>query len=529
MNVLVLEVARQGSQYFPNEVALARNLFGDLIEKTGAGRILALRADSSNEMPAGINELAEELGIKAECLQIDRLDPSSWTGDENPDELWSVHLKNKILGSGISPDDRICLLMNAGSNWSALQLYSLFEIIGGSLWVTETPGDGVPSTATELSRKIPEGSMGEDAFAVLAKLGINNRDWYTASDIQGHYGGTPKPKGVDITLGSIPDFVEDRESPDGKEYRLTTSGKYHAMLALASKDRTAKVKKGPRGLVIFVRSVKESESVVEYLNEHNTDFDSYAFVVGRIAGPDEDRTKEISLELHEQVRQRTSVGDRVVSSPEDVCFSIPQTGGTLETSVEVMEILHNLRMASRGTEWSLETSGILGLLRPALYQYSHLAGMPSLFVAREAKGPGVHENIMEGPMHWLGSPDKAQIEGIKKILKDSSASKFVTTALLLNDSDPNLTMMITKSKDEDRNPFYDFNIERFGTGHPLRFSDLPKTNSQYKSLKDKLIKAESHKAVELKREVVEGSRFEDSFVLTPSGIIAGALLVNKRK
>jgi len=367
--------------------------------------------------------------------------------------------------------------------------------------------------------------MGEDAFAVLAKLGINNKDWHTASDMQGHYGDTPKPKGVDITLGSIPDFVEDRESPDGKQYRLTTSGSYHAMLALASKDSTAKVKKGPRGLVIFVRSVKESEWAVEYLNEHNTDFNSYAFVVGRIAGADEDKTKELSLELHEKVRRLHTIGDRVVSSPEDVCFSIPQTGGILESSVEVMEILHNLRMGDRGTEWSLETSGILGLLRPALYQYSHLAGMPSLFISREAKGPDVHENIMEIPMHWLGSPNEAQLGGIRKILRDKSARKFVATAFLLNDSDPNLTMMITKSKDEDRNPFYDFNIERFRTGHPLRFSDLPKLNSQYKSMKDKLIKAESLKAVELKRTAKEG-RFEDSFVLTPSGIIAGALLVN---
>jgi len=524
MSVLVLEVARQGSPFFPNDVALARNLFGDLIEKTGADRILALRADSSNEMPAGIKELAVKLGIESECLQIDRLDPSSWTGDENPDELWSDHLKNKILGSGITPDDRICLMMNAGSNWSALQLYSLFEIIGGSLWVTQSPSDGGQWTATELSRKIPDGSMGEDAFAVLAKLDINNRGWHTASEMQGHFRDTPKPKGVDITLGSIPDLVEDRESPDGKEYRLTTSGRYHAMLALASKDNTAKVKKGPRGLVIFVRSVKESESVVEYLKEHKIYFNSYAFVVGRIAGADEDKTKEISLEIHEKVRLRE--GDRVVSSPEDVCFSIPQTGGILESSVEVMEILHNLRMGDRrGTDWSLESSGILALLRPALYQYSHLAGIPSLFIAKEATGPGIHKNDMEAPMHWLGSPDKAQIEGIKKILKDSGASKFVATAFLLNDSNPNLTMMISKSKDEDRNPFYDFNIERFRTGHPLRFSDLEKTNSQFQSLKNKLIKAESHKAVELKR-TVEGSGFEDSFVLTPLGIIAGALLVN---
>jgi hypothetical protein len=89
-------------------------------------------------------------------------------------------------------------------------------------------------------------------------------------------------------------------------------------------------------------------------------------------------------------------------------------------------------------------------------------------------------------------------------------------------------MMISKSKDEDRNTFYDFNIKRFGTGHPLRFSNLPKLNSQYKSMKDKLIKAEGYKAVDLKSTVEDG-RFENSFVLTPVGIVAGALLVNLRK
>jgi len=526
MSILVLEVARQGSEFFPNDIASARSLFGDLIEKTGANRILAMRADSSKEMPAGIEELAVELGIESKCLQIDRLDPSSWTGDEDPDEIWSDHLKNKILGSKISPDDRICLMMNAGSNWSALQLYSLFEVLGGSLWVTESPDGGTQWTATELSRKIPDEGRGEDALAVLAKLGINNRDWHTASDMQGHFAGSPKPKGVDITLGSIPDFVEDRDSPDGKEYRLTTSGRYHSMLALARKDSMVKVKKGPRGLVIFVRSVKEAESVIEYLDEHNTDFDKYAFVVGRIAGADADKTKEISLDLHEKAREH--LPNRVVSSAEDVCFSIPPTGGIHKASTDVMKILHNLRKGNRGIEWSLETANILGLLRPALYQYSHLAGMPCLFITREAKGTGVHENIMEGPMHWLNIPDEAQIGNIRKVLNDSGASKFVATAFLLHDSDPDLTMMISKSKDGDRNPFYDFNIERFETGNPLRFSDLPKLNSQYRSMKYKLIKAEGYKAVDLKRTVEEG-KFEDSFVLTPVGIVAGALLVNPRK
>ena len=65
MSILVLEVARQGGDYFPNDIASARSLFGDLIEKTGASRILAMRADSSNKMPDGIKELAVELGIES--------------------------------------------------------------------------------------------------------------------------------------------------------------------------------------------------------------------------------------------------------------------------------------------------------------------------------------------------------------------------------------------------------------------------------------------------------------------------------
>ena len=98
----------------------------------------------------------------------------------------------------------------------------------------------------------------------------------------------------------------------------------------------------------------------------------------------------------------------------------------------------------------------------------------------------------------------------------------------MHHSDPDSSMSISKPEGEDRNPFYGFNIEQFETGNPLRFSDLPKPNSQYKSMKDKLIKANGYKAVDLKRTAVDG-RFEDSFVLTPLGFIAGALLLNLRK
>jgi hypothetical protein len=98
----------------------------------------------------------------------------------------------------------------------------------------------------------------------------------------------------------------------------------------------------------------------------------------------------------------------------------------------------------------------------------------------------------------------------------------------MHHGDPDSIMSISNSKGKDRNPFYGFNIEQFETGNPLRFSDLSKPNSQYRRMKNRLIRANGYKAVDLKRTAVGGG-FVDSFVLTPSGISAGALLVNMGK
>lgn len=522
MSLLVIEVARQGSNYFPNDFAKAEKLFGDLLEKTGASRILALRSDSSNEMPLGISKLSAEKNIDAECVQIDRLDLSSWTGDEDPNEIWCEHLKNTILNSGISDQDRdnFALLMNSGSNWNSSLAYSLSEVIGGSLWVTEGPDAESMHTAIELSRKLPGEGNSEAVLARMAELELDNQTWFTASEMQGPP-GIPKSKGIENSIRSISDLVEHRDSDRGKEYNLTTSGRFHGMLALARNHSLTKVKSGGRGLVLFFRSVNESEHIVRYLKEHGKEIDHYAFIVGGIGTSDEE---ELSLRVHEKARQHLGEG-KVISSPRGVCFSISKSGGIQESSTEVMKILHKIRVENKGIEWSLETANVLGILRPAVYQYSYLAGMPRVFIARRDPTDEVHSSYLSGQMHTLHLPNQLQMKNIRKVI-DGGASKFVATAFLFRDRNPTTLMTISKSKDGYR--FYDFNIEQFGTGSSFRFSSGKASPANY--LKRALIKAQENGAVTLDTSIVKTSSgakgFQDSFIMTPVGLVSGALLLN---
>lgn len=510
MSTLVLIVARVGTVNFPEEEDSARRLFGDLIKKTEARKILALRVDSSNVLPLGIAELADGLGIECECLQVDRLDPSTWTGNVNPHEIWSDHLETMIRNSTVSSDDSdLSFMMNAGSNWNAAQIYALYEVLGGSLWITE----GEQCTAIRLDRGVPdEGSTGEAVLAGLASFGIDNhRSSATASQLQGLIEGIPAGKGLENSLRNCKEYLEDELPKDPKQYVLNSRGRYNALLTLARKWKPLAVKGGPQGLVIFVRSVKASELVIKYLKEHRAafGFDRFAFVVGGINVTNQ---KEVSIRVHEKARDLLGTA-KVVSLPSEVCFNIPADGGVLDPSADVMEILQRIRQSNDGIEWSFDVTGTVGLLRPATYQYAHLAGIPSFFIARQDGGGGVFPSGLAGTKHFLRFPDKSQIEAIRGVLKDTNLARFVATAYRFHWNNPNSNMGIVKDYG-DKRP-YNFNRESFPTGHPMRMDDIEMENSQLQAMKRHLKKAEDGGLV---------YRVGSDILLTPEGIVAGALL-----
>jgi hypothetical protein len=539
-------------------------LFGDLIKKAEAKKIIALRVDSSNVMPAGISELAGSLGIESECVQVDKLDPSIWTGNVNPANIWSDHLETMTLNSPISSDDsELSFMLNSGSNFDAGLIYTLYEVLGGSLWITERGVDR--NTAIRLDRRIPEeGSAAEAALAGLASSYYGNLGSApTTSELQGLIDGIPPGKGFENTLRGYKDYFEDNQLrlseldealqeakqafakqkdeweenrkegekdpadvikmhqerirnkqmalKEPKPYSLNSKGRYNAALALAQQWRPLAVNAGPWGLVIFVRSVNESEWVVKYLKEHYAalNFDKYAFVVGGIDVSDQ---KEMSIRIHEKAKEYLG-GSRVVSSPDEVCYSIPANGGVRDASSDVMGILHRIRQSNDGIEWNIDTTGVVGLLRPAIYQYAHLAGIPSFFIAKQYHGSGVYASGLTGSKHFLRLPHTSQIDAIGGSLNDEKLASFVATVYRFHCDNPQGEIGIEKKYGNNRP--YDFNSAIFPTGHRLRMDDIPVENSQFKAMKRHLQNALVYGLVYL-----AGSGIH----LTPEGIVAGALL-----
>ena len=564
MSTLVLVVAKQGTQNFPEDEDSAIVLFGDLIEKAEAKKIIALRVDSSNVMPAGISELAGSLGIESECVQVDKLDPSIWTGNVNPANIWSDHLETMTLNSPISSDDsELSFMLNSGSNFDAGLIYTLYEVLGGSLWITERGVDR--NTAIRLDRGLPrEGSAAEAALASLASFSFDNLGSApTTSELQGLIDGTPSGKGFENTLRDWEEYFEDNQLrlseldealqeakqafakqkdeweenrkegekdpadviemhqerirnkqmalKEPKPYSLNSKGRYNATLALAQQWRPLAVNAGPWGLVIFVRSVNESEWVVKYLKEHYAalNFDKYAFVVGGIDVSDQ---KEMSIRIHEKAKEYLG-GSRVVSSPGEVCYSIPANGDLRDASSDVMRILHRIRQSNDGIEWNIDTTGVLGLLRPAIYQYVYLAEIPSFFIAKQYSGSGVYASGLTGSKHFLRLPNTSQIDAIRGSLNDKKLARFVATLYRFHCDNPQGEIGIEKKYGNNRP--YDFNSAIFPTGHRLRMDDIPVENSQFKAMKRHLQNALVSGLVYL-----SGSGIH----LTPEGIVAGALL-----
>ena len=583
MTTLVILVAKElydgePNRLHPHDIDTAVGLYGDLIEKTGADRMLVLRTDDTDEMPVGIAALEQDggWGLKgSRCVEIDDLNLSSWTGDEDPDEFWAEAVEKTILKSGISSTDgEWCFKIDSGASWSAVQLYALYEILGGSIWVT-TERDG-ERIATELSRRIPkEGSAGEAALASMASFHVDNPGSIPdTSDLQGLVDGVPTGQGFENSLRGFEGYFEDemaiREADlgeaelrlgwekdklegfhadgnkeaaketrkqitlserlvsdkqtalsDPKGYLLNPMGRYNANLALARKcSSRGSVKGGKKGIVIFVRTANYPKWLVEFLKEHRLgDFDKFAFVVGGIDATD---IEQKSIQIHEAAREHLDSdradSSRVVTSPEDVCFNIAPGQDVFEYSAEVTRILHGILKNNEGIDWSLEIGGPLAMLRPAVYQFAHVGKMPLLNVAREWGTGSVSFTDATGDMHKLRVPNKEDLDSIRESIAHGKASILIATAYKSYRKDPDSVIDTSHSKVNSVCPFYDLNKQQFPADHPLRYAQSANSDTQVHG-----VIAGREKALEFGSITKLGT---NQYVLNIRGVVAGALLVN---
>ena len=577
MSTLVLTVANPSGGFYPKDEDAAKRLFGDLIEKTGATKILALRADSSNVIPAGIAELAVSLGISCECVQVDKLEPEVWT-DMDPKVLWSDHLETTILNSPISSNSsELSFMLNSGNGFGAGLLYSLYEMLGGSLWVT-VGGVDRDYAAIKVDRNIPdEGSPEEAVLASIARFNIEDGSAPTSSELQGLVNGIPAGKGIENTLRNRVEYFEDKKvvrarkekdlqiaidkweelKPEVEksleaakehgdeigerhwkgvkkthedrivhtkqglkrlEWNLNSLGRYNANLTLAQQWSGLTVKGGRRGLVIFVRSVPHSKNVAKYLEEHRAflPFDRYAFVVG---GIDISDVVGESKKVHEQTKH--DLGDsRIVSSAEDSCYSIDPNGDLLDASSDVMEILHRIRQSNDAIGWSIDVTGVVGPLKPAIHQYAHLAKIPTFYITKNPEKQteeGVYVSGQTGSKHLLKLPEESHIHSTKTVLNDENLARFVATIYQFYHINPDSSMGLEKKPYGDYRP-YQFNRGNFPTGHPMRMEEILERSARKKNMDRQLSKALKYGMVERSGEKMKDIR------MTPAGIVVGALL-----
>ena len=516
MASLVMIVPGSGPNH-PDSMDSAKRLYSDLISKTDCDRIVVLREDSVSESPTGLRELAESKGLTIRTRAIERVDPSSFTGSEDPEKIWADHLSTIISSIGVKLDNpNNGYLIGPGSGWNTSLLSCLRRIVGGRLWTSLISSSGEVSASELDFRDIPE-----PALSTLAAAGSlclrGDIGPFQSERLQGLVDGLPTNLGVENTFRPYPGLVARHEDDehDSTSYLLTPRGKIRSVLALAEKWSPNPPASGRRGLILASRNSIEAKTTIEYIREHFAalNFDRFAIIVNR-HGSNTEELEQISKEIN---------GDLLGFLKEDSL--VTPLGSYVDGSQDIasahfrlLSLIHQIRQENDDVEWSLEVSNFLSPLRSAALEYAVYAGTPSFCMMKNPNQPGagVFPSNLSGMMHRLALPSSDQIEKIRKILDTDSIHNTVFTAnmALMGPEEPG-TVLSSSSKSPLM--MFEWNRRNLPTGHPMRWGGTTDVN-QRKKMSDTR-----------KTGIAKGAFYDSKteFLITPEGVVASSVLGNR--
>ena len=529
MASLVMIVPGSGPNH-PDSIDSAKRLYSDLISKTECDRIVVLREDSVSESPTGLRELAESKGLTIITKAIQRSDPSSFTGKEDPEKIWSDHLSAIISNMGIDIDDpKNSYLIGPGSGWNTSLLYCLRRIVGGRLWTSLISRDGEVS----VSELVLE-DLSEDAQSTLAAAGAlsqrGNVGTFQAGLLQGKaIQVLPPNPGIENTFRPYPELVtrqHDDES-DSTKFLLTPRGKIRSILALAedlANEEEEEKKRDPdtpqsgrKGLILASRNSNEARTTVQYIREHfpALNFDRFAIIVNR-HGSDDDELEQISQATNEELSDYLNEDSLVTPSHSHVDAS----QDIASSHYRLLSLIHRIREENDEVVWSLEISNFLAPLRPAALEYAGCAKIPSFCMMKNPNQPGggIFPSNLSGMMHRHALPSSDQIDKIRKILKvrseDFKIAIFTANMALM---DPDSPGEVLSSESKSPLMMYGWNRRNLPSGHPMRWGEKSDA-SQRKTMSDTR-----------KSGIANGAFFDSKteFLITPEGVVASYLLWEK--
>ncbi len=516
MAALVLIVPGSGPNY-PDTLERAEELYSEMISSTQSTRIIALREDSISETPSGLRELADELGTPIKTHTIERIDPSSFTGQEDPEGLWADHLSTIISRLGIANNEPgTNFVIGPGSGWNSSLLSSLQRVIGGRVWVSRRDREG----ATHLS-EIETETLDEPALSTIAASGrlslTVGEQPFTSEQLQGLVEGIPANQGIENTFRPYPELISRHDEPGDEAtfFELTPVGRVRSMLALAQKWEPTKVKSGRKGLILAARDSDEAKRAIEtvdYLKEHFSalKFDAFMVVINKHGSTDEELSRS-SESVNQKLTEFLKPGS-LVRMPSSF---VNGDRDTFSSHYELLSLIHRTREEHDDIEWSLEVSRFLAPLRSAVLLYADYSDLESFCLMKNPSTTdnGVFPSYLEGSMHRLNLPTKSQIRRIRRILQTESIHKHVFTAEMAL-SHPKNPGIILSAKKTSPLRMYEWNRDNLPEGHQMRWGNISSDSQKQEMSKKRVIGIERGAFRESK----------DEFILTPEGRVAAFVL-----
>ena len=361
MKTLVILLAAKGAPMFEN----AADVFKDLFDKVGPDRVKALRTDSEDMLPDGLEASA---GCECSAVLVPPIDDQM---PFDPETYWSKNLIELIgqLDLGVDEEELHFHISGGGHRLSAL-VRAAAIFLGGQLWVTSPQGG-----SWNVTPRLGGSDKESVTMAALTGAWMAGESMATAKRLQRFSNSIPSPKGIENPLRSA---IEDGLVVTGGggvsvTYGLTDRGALHGLMELASDSKERSSEGGHEGILLLVRATWSKEQLAGYLKEHGLGGRFTKVGLIAIEFGEDDGSLSSKLAGYEEVVLEFKRPDDLVAV-ESVSGVLPSSNGDdlWRGGTELLKAIHSVVFSDSGKwiDWSMPSSGIPAQLRHWVEEYA---------------------------------------------------------------------------------------------------------------------------------------------------------------
>ena len=464
--------------------------------------IIILTIDNDLSIPKGIQDFQHKFQSTCKFIKVDKLDPSEWTGREDPETFWADSLEEILNQSEFINRSLVRnFILNIGDGWNTAILYFLSEIIDGKIWIKINENQNL-----NLTRKSQNENQ-KVLFGSIGKFFSENPDEnsFIARDLIGS--GAISAKGVENSLRNYDDLFSSFSEGKDKHYFVNQIGRYNFLLNYSSKLSNSSHDNNKRGLIVFSRTNDDPTFIKDYLQEHRTNYDVFSFVS---MGYDNGNSSNY-CDLVQSAEDILGSRGIISSKGKEIIMYKNNRDEILDNSIQTIRKLNQIREANPEYEWAVDITRTLAIFRPTILQYCFISRIKSLYFTNIwSDGKSVFESGLSKNAHTLSLPEVDDLlsirNAIKYTMKDSSMEflKFLITIYTFHKDDGKTGMILENTQKSGISGIriHDYNREAFANNQQLIMGEANSSNA-YNICKRYLKRAEDFGLIEINAPGIE--------------------------